>query len=624
MGSSRIENLRAILRASSSAAEPEVAVALKRVYAELDRRLIDAADDSNGPFTDALQALTQMKGTGNASLRLLCLHRCALYFFQHGNAMAAYNAANQHELLSTRIGDKQGVRKAKTMKGLVHADVGAIGDALAQFSIAFEIATTTGDMEGKTSTLINLGVALNYAGLYHEAITCFQRGAELANRMQDARFQGGALSNLSQSYLFLGEFELARSAIVKCLSIAPDPSQGLARVHRTIREFTYVQIALELGLLDLAKERAGLCREYGYAANMIRTKVMADVANALCDVRAGNSKAGLLLLENSRLQCNNLASLFTDVLVASVKAYDEAELPENALKCLNELMDHLSKQRAQAVDTLFRVSEEFKLIPDPGRSFEHDLRALELKKANLRAKVAERGVADIQFEMFERLAITAGLKHDSSGEHGYRVARLSALLAEEMGWDKVACSGLDLAARLHDIGKIGMPDDILLNSLKLKDTERHTINKHTTLGAELLAKSDVPQLKLAREIAAFHHERWDGHGYPSRLSGKRIPIHARIVALADVFDAITHGRPFAPAWPMSRALEEIQAGRGTQFDPELTDRFLTLVQRLAAEHPNLDYYLAAAGRNSQFQQARNRINELLAAEAPHAIAETAN
>ncbi|HEY4969862.1 MAG TPA: HD domain-containing phosphohydrolase, partial [Steroidobacteraceae bacterium] len=397
-----------------------------------------------------------------------------------------------------------------------------------------------------------------------------------------------------------------------------------ARVHRTIREFTYVQIALELGLLDLAKERAGLCREYGYAANMLRTKIMADVATALCDVRSRNSEAGLRLLENARLQCNDHASVFTDVLIASVKAYDEAEQPENALKCLNELMNHLSKQRAQAVDTLFRVSEEFMLIPDPGRSFEHDLRAFELKKATLRAKVAERGIADIQFEMFERLAITAGLKHDSSGAHGYRVARLSALLAEDLGWDKAACAALDLAARLHDIGKIGMPDDILLNSLKLKDTERHTINKHTTLGAELLARSDVPQLKLAREIAAFHHERWDGQGYPSRLSGKRIPIHARIVALADVFDAITHGRPFAPAWPMSRALEEIHAGRGTQFDPELTDRFLALMPRLTAEHPNLDYYLAAAGRNSQFQQARSRINDLLAAEAPRAIAETAN
>ncbi len=150
--------------------------------------------------------------------------------------------------------------------------------------------------------------------------------------------------------------------------------------------------------------------------------------------------------------------------------------------------------------------------------------------------------------------------------------------------------------------------------MELKDAERHFISAHTTIGAELLSKSNVPQLKIAEEIARFHHEWWNGEGYPTKLAGKRIPIHARIVALADVFDALTHGRPFSKPWPMDQAIEEIQKHRGTQFDPELTDVFLKLIDRLRKQHADLDEYLGRAGRNSPFLQARNKIRLMLAEE----------
>ena len=159
-----------------------------------------------------------------------------------------------------------------------------------------------------------------------------------------------------------------------------------------------------------------------------------------------------------------------------------------------------------------------------------------------------------------------------------------------------------------------MPDRILLTSKELQEAERHFISTHTTIGAELLGKSTIPQLRMAEEIARHHHEWWNGEGYPSKLKGKRIPIHARIVALADVFDALTHGRPFSPAWPIDKALEEIKARKGTQFDPELTDLFLDLIDRLRREHEDLDEYLGRASKNSPFLQARNRIHQMLADE----------
>jgi putative two-component system response regulator len=168
-----------------------------------------------------------------------------------------------------------------------------------------------------------------------------------------------------------------------------------------------------------------------------------------------------------------------------------------------------------------------------------------------------------------------------------------------------------MAARLHDIGKIAIPDRILLTSEELKAVEKQIMSTHTTVGAELLSNSNIPQLRIAEEIARHHHEWWDGTGYPSKLSGKRIPIHARIVALADVFDALTHGRPYAPAWPIDRALEEIRQRRGTQFDPDLTDTFLALIDDLRREHADLDAFLGEASRNSPFLQARDKIRVML-------------
>jgi putative two-component system response regulator len=232
----------------------------------------------------------------------------------------------------------------------------------------------------------------------------------------------------------------------------------------------------------------------------------------------------------------------------------------------------------------------------------------------MRAKSAELDLAKAQTEMLERMAIAADIREDISGEHGFRVGRLSALLAKEIGWDRDACQALDIAARLHDIGKIGIPEKILLDEKTLREAEKQFIAAHTKVGAEILSKSDIPQVRIAEEIARCHHEWWDGSGYPKHLKGKDIPRGARIVALADAFDAMTHGRPYAPARSIEEALDLIAGLRGRQFDPELTDHFLALVRRLSRENEDLDAYLGKAARNSPFLKARARIKELLAQE----------
>ena len=170
---------------------------------------------------------------------------------------------------------------------------------------------------------------------------------------------------------------------------------------------------------------------------------------------------------------------------------------------------------------------------------------------------------------------------------------------------------VELAARLHDIGKIGVPDAILLKPDKLNEAEQQIMRTHTTVGAELLSKSNIPHMQMAEEIARHHHEWWDGTGYPGNVSGSAIPLAARITALADVFDALTHKRPYKIAWPIDAALDEIAILKGRQFDPQLTDFFIVLIARLRQDYIDLDAYLGQAAHRSPFLQARTRIWNVL-------------
>jgi putative two-component system response regulator len=134
---------------------------------------------------------------------------------------------------------------------------------------------------------------------------------------------------------------------------------------------------------------------------------------------------------------------------------------------------------------------------------------------------------------------------------------------------------------------------------------------HTTIGAEVLANSNIAHMQTAEEIARHHHEWWDGTGYPNGLSGADIPLAARITALADVFDALSHKRPYKEAWTLDSTLTEIMGLRGRQFDPELTDKFLGLVASLRREHTDLDVFLGEAALASPFLQARDKIKKTL-------------
>jgi putative two-component system response regulator len=176
----------------------------------------------------------------------------------------------------------------------------------------------------------------------------------------------------------------------------------------------------------------------------------------------------------------------------------------------------------------------------------------------------------------KRLSLIAEYRDDETNRHTERVAQASGLLAVALGFDAEFVWTLMQAAPLHDVGKIGVPDRLLLKPGPLTEEERAEMQAHTSIGASILGESEFSVLRLARDIALTHHERWDGQGYPAGLRGERIPITGRIVAVTDAFDAMTHQRPYKDALSIAVALEELRRCSGSQFDPRVVKAFLTL------------------------------------------------
>lgn len=212
-------------------------------------------------------------------------------------------------------------------------------------------------------------------------------------------------------------------------------------------------------------------------------------------------------------------------------------------------------------------------------------RALREEKAHLEERVLERTkeLDEAQMETFERLALAAEFRDDDTGEHTRRVGSSAAMIATELGLPSGDVDMLRRAAALHDVGKIGVPDRILLAPRALSPEEFDVVKKHTEIGARLLSGSRSPVLAMAEQVAWSHHERWNGEGYAG-LSGEDIPLVGRITTVADVFDALTHVRPYKEAWPVDQAMEEMRKQRGQQFDPDALDAFLRIVEEHSPEY----------------------------------------
>lgn len=229
------------------------------------------------------------------------------------------------------------------------------------------------------------------------------------------------------------------------------------------------------------------------------------------------------------------------------------------------------------------------------RQYVHELetkvvsRTAALRNALEQLELGRATVQHAEREAVDRLVAALTIRSEETGAHIQRVGRFTALLARRAGVNGYSEDEICLAAMLHDVGKIGIPDSILLKPGPLDNEERTIMKRHAALGNELLADGSSPVLILGAQIALAHHERWDGSGYPYGLAGDRIPASGRIAAIGDVFDALTSDRVYRPAIPVADAVAQMRADRGRQFDPELLDVFCDALDEFEAirvAHPD--------------------------------------
>jgi putative two-component system response regulator len=241
---------------------------------------------------------------------------------------------------------------------------------------------------------------------------------------------------------------------------------------------------------------------------------------------------------------------------------------------------------------------------------------LQHQNATLEERVRERtrDLAQAQVEILHRLALAAEYRDDLTGRHAERVGLLSALLARRLGMSEEEVRLIRRAATLHDVGKIGVSDAVLMKPGSLTDEEYEHMKRHTEIGARILSGSRFHLLRMASEIATSHHEWWDGSGYGEGLAGEDIPLSGRIVAVADVFDSLSHERPYKRAFARDETLELIREGRGSQFDPGIVDAFLGLVEEGVVDRLDemLDRWAPGAARPdpTEVELLEGRVDEV--------------
>jgi putative two-component system response regulator len=262
----------------------------------------------------------------------------------------------------------------------------------------------------------------------------------------------------------------------------------------------------------------------------------------------------------------------------------------NVIKIEKEGLQAQLFRYAQDIQKLFAERDEAVKNEKEGNAaykqlerFKHDfMMLLEQKEKSYQA------LESSHLDTIRRLAIAAEFKDNDTGKHIVRMSRFSSMIARAYGQDEKYCNLLEQASPMHDIGKIGIPDNVLKKPGKLTEEDWVLMRKHSEYGANILSGSDVPVLQMAEEVALGHHEKFDGSGYPSNLKGLQIPLSARIVALADFFDALTMDRCYRPAFSDEKALTMVEENSGTHFDPSVVKAFFSVSDDIINERNKIN------------------------------------
>ena len=585
---------------------------MKRHEAELAAVERDVQANLSAPVEDCLKRLRQIPFSAQPARRVALLIDITWQFHHHGQRpfsgvepiALAVMLARQHELHAL-------LRRALSIQGLVLTSTNNTTDALRSLMEALDLGESLGDPLAVSAAWINMANTFFEATLFNDARICHERGVSILYSQPDSAmtrsFAARGLHGSSLCSLFLHEYLKGIETSEEAVDLLREPQDREEEAARADAESTYTQLLLATNQVDKAAERAEIARKMAERSKSVRAIITASTAQGLVEVFSGSLDVGLSRIVKMRDQARILPS----TLGPGAAVRLAPNRPDRAISMHRELMMHVRKAHKEAI--LQNQTLHLKRLELPEAATE-DLTALEQREGSLQDKLAE--LASAQTEFLEQMALTVELREEDSGFHPYRVGAWAAMLAIEAGLSESEARQIELAARLHDIGKVVVPDSVIRKSTALSVGERGIIETHAATGAEFLSRAKLPYARLAEEIAQYHHERWSGDGYPEGLLGKAIPLPARIVGLCDTFDALVHDRPFRRGFTLEAALGHIARESERHFDPELVALFIPLVRRVHAEHADLDAFLTRVAEHSPLLAMRRTLGEKLASGLP--------
>jgi putative two-component system response regulator len=546
---------------------------------------------------------------------------------QIADEVAARAMAQQARVLARTTGDKIGEAEALYRLASIAFTGGHPDDALALAVEAREVARESGSTVIESRALNVVGIVHQSAGNYTEALEFGLKALELYRMSGERADEGNLLNSIAAIHHSLGDADRAlvtyEAALTATRGVGDEDEEtnsvvimhNMAQVRLARREYL-LAVSLATSALSISRQHAPefvpdllalLASSYcGMEMLDEATECIDEAERILLEPDVDIDRSGTAF---SLAMARGSIAIARGAIEQSVDHYRRAVgIAQDNAMIANELEAHVElasvykrlgrfeealahqEERFAKHETIFSQGTDLRIktlqIAHDTEAARHQAEILRLRTGELEAMVRGRthDLEEYQLEAFQRLAVLAEFRDTDTGEHTIRVGDLSADIAEQLGEPTEWIEQLRLAGRLHDIGKVAVPDSILLKPGPLTPEEFDVMKTHTTIGAEILSGSASPLIQLAAEVALNHHERWDGTGYPAGRVGNDIPLSGRIVTVADVYDALTSHRTYKHAWTPLEAIQYIVDARGAQFEPRLVDAFVQVQLRT---HPEL-------------------------------------
>jgi HD-GYP domain-containing protein (c-di-GMP phosphodiesterase class II) len=566
-------------------------VQLRALEAEVARQRDFPTSETHAFMAAACSAIEALPATYFAPERVHALIDIARFFYLAGQADQAARAGAAAVTAAAAGPDRRLEARARLVHGTSLREADDFFASMSELASALEMARAEGDAEWEAKILNNLGNWYTGVGLYAEALAIFERIAEFFEASNDRVSLWMALDNAALACLRLGDTRRGIELADKAAEVwSGEALTALERLWVVQGMLTYCQLLVQADRTDEAAACAHTARTVANASGSSHAEALSAIAEAITAFASGSRQSDAIerIIDRARTDSPMALDIALD---AAIRVFERAGQLDRALTFQREL---IAIKKEKKFDTVRRTLGR----PSP-------------EEADSAAKLAHLGTAvDRKVTDLINTAITQALRAGHDQARVFRVSRLAELFTASEAWRPERVQSIALAGKLIDIGMMVIPDELLTKPRPLSEGERRVIAEHAMFGAEVLTAARLALLEPCVPAVRFHHERWDGTG-PWALVGDGIPVEARVVALCDCFDALTHERPWRSAFSLPTALHMIGQNAGSQFDPGLSDRFIAWVQQEFWKVDDFELHLAAEASENSYVRMRERIRRLI-------------